>query len=120
MLRYYCKNCKIELDYSECPVCGERTENRSKLYWCNKCNVPMYEEECSICHKKGKYIGTDIRPVFPEERLLLEILIDEPFKFRDSSVWNISGNKYIVDGVKLKYTQKELMKKSTDKVIKQT
>ena len=119
MLSYYCKNCKIESNYSECPICWERTEIKSKLYWCKECNVPMYEEECPICNKKGKYIGTDIRPVFPEERLLLEILIDEPFKFKNSSVWNVSGNKYIVDGVKLKYTQKELMKKSPEDVIRE-
>ena len=46
----------------------------------------------------SEYIGTDIRPVFPEERLLLECLRGKPFEFAGHSIWNISGNKYIVDG----------------------
>lgn len=117
MIKYYCNNCKDEMESSECSICGERTQIESKLYWCKECNVPLYESKCPVCNSKGKLIGTDLRPVFPEERLLLEILINEPFKFKEASVWNTSGNRYIVDGTKLRYSQKDLMKMNPDEVI---
>lgn len=119
MIKYYCKTCNIELDVSECSVCNNRNDVSSRIYWCSNCNVPMYEEVCHKCGSKGFYISTDIRPVFPEERLLIEILLDEPFKFINSSVWNITGNKYIIDGKKLKYTTKDLMKKGHKEVVKE-
>ncbi|MFQ9249060.1 MAG: hypothetical protein ACLR3R_17520 [Clostridium paraputrificum] len=117
MIKYYCNNCKVEMESSECSICGERTEMQSDIYWCEHCNIPIYEENCTICNSKGMLIGTDLRPVFPEERLLLEILINEPFKYKNSSVWNVAGNRYIVDGKKLKYPQTELMNKDPEKVI---
>lgn len=119
MIKYYCNNCNIELDVSECSVCNTRNDISSKIFWCSNCNVPMYDEECCECGSKGFYVGTDIRPVFPEERLLIEILLDEPFKFKDLSVWNITGNKYIIDGKKLKCSIKKLMEKDHKEVIKQ-
>ena len=43
-----------------------------------------------------------MRPVFPEERLLLEIMTDkEPGYYEKMSVWNCSGNRYIADGHKV-------------------
>lgn len=119
MIKYYCDNCKIESELSECSVCNERTEVKSEIYWCPNCNVPIYDEYCSECGSKGFKVGTDLRPVFPEERLLLEILIDEPFKFKNSSVWSTSGNAYIVDGVKKRISQKKLMENDSKKVIDQ-
>lgn len=47
---------------------------RSSVYWCKLCKIPIYDEICSICRQKGKYLTTDIRPVYPAERLLLEII----------------------------------------------
>lgn len=119
MIKYYCSKCNIESDTSECSVCNSRADINSKIYWCKKCNVPMYNEECSECGSKGKYVGTDIRPVFPEERLFLEVLIGEPLKYINSSVWNITGNRYVVDGEKLKWTPKDLMVKDHNIVIKE-
>ncbi|KGN00918.1 phosphoadenosine phosphosulfate reductase [Clostridium novyi A str. 4570] len=72
---------------------------------------------CSNCGEKGKYITTDLRPVFPEERLLLEILMDKPFKYVKDSVWISSTSKYIVNGERLKVTLKDLMKNNPAKVI---
>lgn len=57
--------------------------------------------------KKAHRIGSDLRPVFPEERLLLEIMIGEPFKYKNSSVWNAAGNYYYVDGKKLTFSVKQ-------------
>ncbi|WFD11307.1 phosphoadenosine phosphosulfate reductase family protein [Tepidibacter hydrothermalis] len=134
MIFYYCDKCqKIHdrTDYVEykngkysCKACKEnnRIHNitlKSKLYWCNDCNIPIHDQICGLCGKKGKYITTDLRPVFPEERLLLEVLQGEPFKYKDSSVWNGAGNRYIVDGKKLKITIKDLMKNDSNKVRQQ-
>lgn len=101
MIKYFCKKCGIDVEKSECPVCGERTEVESKIYWCDSCQVPIYDEECSVCHSKGRYLTSDVRPVFPEERLLLEIILKKPLAFINSSVWNGTGNRYYVDGKKI-------------------
>ena len=44
--------------------CNEKPVMSTTLYWCKQCNVPIYEESCPLCGEKGKYIATDIRPVF--------------------------------------------------------
>lgn len=134
MIKYHCEKCGIDCETSECPICKEkeikkaykqkksiecknyRTESESKIYWCENCNIPIYEEQCSICGQKGKYITTDLRPVFPEERLLLEILIGQPFKYRNCSVWNGIGNRYVVDGRKIKVSIAKLIKKNKDNI----
>ena len=119
MIKYYCKECKIECESSICAICGERTIAKSKIYWCENCNVPIYEEVCSCCGENGKEIGTDIRPVFPEERLMLEILLGEPFKYKDSSVWAVSSSRYIIDGTKITIKQNKLMEKDPNRVIEE-
>ena len=117
MIKYFCEHCKLECEKSECNICGLRTKVTSNIYWCKNCNIPIYNKSCNICGAKGNQIATDLRPVFPEERLLIEILIGQPFKFINSSVWNSSGNRYIVDGIKLKVSIKELMKKDSEEVV---
>ncbi|MGL4731558.1 MAG: phosphoadenosine phosphosulfate reductase family protein [Clostridium sp.] len=119
MIKYTCEECNIECSTSICPICKNRTEGKSVIYWCAKCNVPSYNEICNCCGNKGSYISTDLRPVFPEERLLLEILLNKPFKFKKSSVWNGYGNRYIVDGIKLDVKVSDLMKKDVKRVIKE-
>ena len=117
MIKYYCNTCKIELDTSECSVCNSRTEIKSKIYWCDECNIPIYDEECSLCGNKGHYVTTDLRPVFPEERLMFEVLLNEPFKFASDSVWNGAGNRYYVNGKPFKVPISDLMKKNPKDVI---
>lgn len=119
MIKYVCEKCNLECTTSVCPICNERTIGKSKIFWCESCNVPTYNEVCTCCGRKGNYISTDIRPVFPEERLLLEVLIGEPFKFSKCSVWNGQGNRYIVDGKKINLTVKDLMVKPPKKVIQE-
>lgn len=53
--------------------------------------------ECPLCSCEAQYLCSDLRPVFPEERLLFEIIEGDPFKYRNASVW-ASGSKYYVDG----------------------
>lgn len=75
----------------------------SKIYYCEKCNVPIYSERCEVCGSEGKYLATDVRPVFLKERLLMELILNKPFELKYSSVWaDISGNRYFIDGKELR------------------
>ena len=80
----WCKNCNIETNEERCPICGEETveDYPSEVFWCDDCRVPVMQEVkqadrgiCPRCGKPMKYLAADIRPVFPEERLLIEILL---------------------------------------------
>ena len=121
MLKYICTKDNIRTKSSVCPVCEERTElEKSDIYWCENCKVPLYDKTCECCGSKGRRITTDIRPVFPEERLLLEILLDKEIgTYNNSSVWNCAGNKYLVDGERIKFSVKDLKEKDADKVREQ-
>ncbi len=112
MIRYVCRKCdNLECDTSECPNCKSRTDIlESLIFYCPNCDAPSYEKKCSNCGAECNYIGTDLRPVFPEERLLLEVLLHEPFKFAKSSIWNVGSNHYIVNGVKRNISFKNLRK----------
>lgn len=113
MLRYRCERDKIDTKTSVCPVCGERAELvKSDIYWCDDCMVPLYDKTCECCGSKGRRITTDIRPVFPEERLLLELILgEEPGTYEKNSVWNCVGNSYLVDGERLgKFSVQDLKK----------
>ena len=92
------------------------------VYYCDKCNVPILIEseqnthKCTLCNKELKYIGADARPVYPDERLMLEASIGEPLKYIKDSVWNIKGNKYIVNGEPLKLQVKDIVSNNPDEV----
>lgn len=107
MVNYRCKKCNQPTETSICPVCHDRTYAESKLYWCSECNIPLYEDTCPICGKQLEYMATDLRPVFPEERLLIEILLDKPFAFVKESVWNSKGF-YFVNGKRIPFSLKNL------------
>lgn len=84
------------------PDCGCTTEMASTIYWCTECNIPIFYKTCPICGLEGKYISTDMRPVFPEENALISIILaDNPAKYQESSVWYGSG-MYIIDGKKVR------------------
>lgn len=119
MIKYFCDNCEIEVDKSECPVCGKRTKMTSRIFWCKHCQIPIYTEECPICHTKGDYLTSDVRPVFPEERLLLEILLEKPLAFKNASVWNGSGNRYYVNGKRVKLSVSHATNADPEKIRKQ-
>ena len=103
----WCGNCNIETNADTCPVCGEATveDLPVEIRWCSHCKVPVINTVsqsdkgiCPLCGKKTKYLSADLRPVFPEERLLIELILGkEPHFWRDSSVW-ACNNRYYVDG----------------------
>ena len=121
LLKHICTKDNIRTKSSVCPVCGDRTElEKSDIYWCENCKVPLYDKTCECCGSKGRRITTDIRPVFPEESLLLEILLDKEIgTYDNSSVWNCAGNKYLIDGERIKFSIKDLKEKDADKVREQ-
>ncbi len=117
MITCYCNKCVIEFKPdggqlgidSTCPFCGERTEMRSQLYWCDECNVPIFDEVCPVCGTKGREFTTDARPVFPKERLLLEVLLGKPMEYVDDSVWCGIGSHYYVNGNVIPFSSAEYL-----------
>ncbi|MDY4840547.1 MAG: phosphoadenosine phosphosulfate reductase family protein, partial [Lachnospiraceae bacterium] len=99
--------------------CTARPIVSTTLYWCDTCKVPVFGDEqtydkknksvkCPVCESECKYIATDMRPVFPEEKLLLEILLGEEVHALDNvSVWN-SNSGYFFDGNKRELSIKEI------------
>lgn len=127
MIKYLCKRCNTESEDSECSICKDREINNSIematkpqeekyrnefiesiIYWCDNCKTPLYNGICNKCGRTGKKISADIRPVFPEERLLLEATLNLNLD-NNKNIWNISGNRYIVDGKRLKVEDKEVV-----------
>ena len=106
MIWYHCEKDDLEVKSSICPHCGERAyPKKSEIYWCAHCQIPTYEKTCSLCGQEGKKIATDLRPVFPQERLLLEVILEqqnacEEVSLEGKAVWNGTGNYYYADGVK--------------------
>lgn len=119
MIQYKCKSCKISCNSSHCSICGSRTEVISMLYWCEYCKIPIYEEQCSLCQHIGIPLSKDIRPVFPEERLLIEIVRGKPFEFLKDSVWNGAGNRYFINGKRISFSISRLKECNTDQIRKE-
>ena len=121
----WCKSCNIETTKDTCPVCGTKTveDIPVEIYWCPTCRIPIVQEtnkadkgKCPICKSRTKYLASDIRPVFPEERLLLEILLEkEPNSMIDSSVW-AENNRYFIDGESVSLPMTLFQSADTDRI----
>ncbi|NLD50708.1 MAG: phosphoadenosine phosphosulfate reductase family protein [Clostridiaceae bacterium] len=107
VLRVWCKNCNRETNSETCELCGCTTEQDIPvlIYWCNECKTPIIKAAnridiniCSLCGRETTYLCADLRPVFPEERLLIEILTAKPFEYINKTVW-AANNRYYIDGV---------------------
>lgn len=123
----WCKNCSRETDNEKCELCGISTEQDIpvEIYWCNGCKVPVIKQAnnidkniCPVCKGRTEYLCADLRPVFPEERLLLEILTAKPFEYKDKTVW-ASNNRYYIDGVPKIVTKSYYSKHSAHSVLEQ-
>ena len=120
----WCANCN-KTSYSDvCEVCGGKTQQDTpiELYWCDNCRVPIIREVsdtspmiCPSCGKTIRYLAKDVRPVFPEERLLLEVVKGTPLAFINSSVW-ASGSRYYIDGKTANLSIETLKKINVEKV----
>lgn len=101
----YCSKCNRETDSTVCPICGEQTSEEIEhvVYWCDECRIPIISPrvsnkiQCPSCKREARYLCADLRPVFPEERLLFEIMTDGALAHIQDSVW-ATGSKYYVNG----------------------
>lgn len=102
----WCKKCNKEIFSTKCDICGSTALEKAPfdVYWCDECRTPIIKqanapdrEICPLCGGKTHYLCSDLRPVFPEERLLIELLLGEPLKYIDCSVWALN-NRYYFDG----------------------
>lgn len=119
MIETICPKCNVPMVGDKCikESCKAKTVVSTTLYWCDNCKIPIYEKTCSCCGKAGRYIGRDIRPVFPEEKLLIALMLDKdnPLIYDNSSVW-YGGNSYIVDGKRVKVSVTTANKWSLEKI----
>ena len=123
----WCKKCNIETNATVCPVCGETTveDFPIEIRWCGHCKTPIINiltldnrTDCPLCGEKTKYLSADLRPVFPEERLLVEILIGEKGNaWKEKSVW-ACNNRYFVDGKPISIPSKLYESQDTDWLAK--
>lgn len=123
----WCKHCEKESFSEMCEICGEATEIDipTMVYWCDDCNVPLIHKAtdrnrgtCPLCGKATNYLCADLRPVFPEERLLYEILTAKPFQYKDCSVW-ANSNRYYINGKPKVFSMATHEKKDADKIRQQ-
>lgn len=121
----WCRNCNHETNRAKCELCGNETEPviPTEVFWCDHCNIPIIKEvndsktkKCPLCQSDINYLSADIRPVFPEERLLVEILLDEPMKYHNQSVW-ANNNRYYFNGKSKVITTKYYKKYDPEYII---
>ena len=63
-------------------------------------------------------MSADLRPVFPEERLLLELLLEKkPHEYVQKSVW-AANSSYYIDGKRVHFRRKLFEKANTDDLSK--
>ncbi len=123
----WCKQCNLETNESFCPVCGSETVDDIpiEIYWCENCRIPLIhlstaadKGACPICGKKTRYLASDLRPVFPEERLLLAVLLEkEPDSLMNRSVW-AANSRYYIDGKSVSIPAKTFASADTDIIAK--
>lgn len=120
MIIYKCAKDNEITKTSVCPICNGRSDVESTtIFWCKTCKVPIFDEKCACCGNTGEKLSTDLRPVFPEERLLIELVLDKPFEYMKSSVWNGAGNHYYVDGKRIKFSIRDLKQVDCNEIRKQ-
>lgn len=81
----------------------------SGIFWCKSCNVPLLTEKCNVCGSIGKRISADIRPVFPEEQVFYEVVLNlEMGILEGNSVWDIGANRILSNGKIYRISKKNI------------
>jgi len=123
----WCKKCMRETESPKCEICGYPTEEDipHEIYYCPYCKIPVVKaannvekDTCPLCGGATKYLCSDVRPVFPEERLLVEIILGKPFAFINKSVW-ASNNRYYINGVAKIFPNSIYQKSNMTEIIEQ-
>ncbi len=123
----WCQKCNVETEYNNCPQCHSTTVPVPELgvYWCSECKTPILKEPrnsgeeigemvCPLCGRPVEYLASDLRPVFPEERLLLELLLGKkPNVYVNSSVW-AANSRYYIDGKSVTVSTKHFQHADAD------
>ncbi len=126
-----CMRKEFNEETGEMEECLAVPKDSTTIYWCKKHRIPIFDKKCACCERDFKlngiemdselieYVGTDLRPVFPEEQLLIGVILDEdnPLQFVGKSVW-YNGYAYIVDGEKFKISIDQLNSLSLEEVKK--
>ena len=122
----WCTNCNKFSYFDTCENCGSKTQQDepTEVFWCGGCRVPIIRKlsdtspkVCPCCGNEIKYLSKDLRPVFPEERLLLEIIEGKPFKYAHSSVW-ACDSRYYIDGKSKNLSLEKIKKMDVQPIIK--
>lgn len=87
------------------------------LRWCNSCNTVNFDNSCGYCQAETRYLAADGRPVFPEEVLLLELLVEQRGELQNKNIWNTKGNRYYVDGKKLAFSVKTVIRNNSAETV---
>lgn len=112
LVLFYCVKGKVMWDKEN------QCEIQTKIFWCKECNIPIIrnlnqEKECPICHNKIKELTSDIRPVFPPEQALVELLANRQGEILNQSVWK--GRKsYYVNGKALTISNQKIRDANVD------
>lgn len=123
----WCKSCSRETNSETCELCGNATEQDIPImvYWCNECKTPIIKSVnridkniCPLCGEETSYLCSDLRPVFPEERLLIEILTAKPLEYINKTVW-AADNRYYIDGKSKMIPISAYKKHSADQIAEQ-
>ena len=98
-----------------------KSEKDTCIYWCKHCNTPVIrtetqEKKCPLCQNRIKKLTTDLRPVFPAERALVELLTGENIK--NKPVWK-GRVAYYVDGKTLKVSNKTIIEANIEQLRKE-
>lgn len=123
----WCKTCSRETNNEKCEYCDNITEHDIPLevFWCKECNAPIIKyandidkDLCPLCSAATSYLCADLRPVFPEERLLFEIIQGKPLAYINSSVW-AANNRIYIDGKPFIITKKFYSKLTPEEIREQ-
>ena len=72
--------------------------SRSDLFWCQTCGVPLLTRTCESCGGTGVRVVSDMRPVFPEEKHLLEQQLGEKLPGPCELLWMRRGTIWFNGG----------------------
>lgn len=76
------------------------------------------EKKCALCGAEVSYLSSDLRPVFPEEKLLLAVLFDLNVEdVLKSSVW-AANSVYFIDGKKYSLSTKMIREADVEEICK--
>ncbi len=124
----WCRYCNFETNEAYCPVCKRKTceDIPVVIYWCKNCMLPIIHLStaadkgvCPICGEETEYLSSDLRPVFPEERLLLAILLNKkPEEYMNHSIW-AANSRYYIDGKGHSVSLKVFSEANTDKIAQE-